>query len=187
MKTLELFDVAKYESKSLIEYKYLYIANIIKKLFSPLEYKNICEIGAGNFELAVILADMYERIDAHEAQLYIQFNNSSPNLHVCGAFTDSTNVSNHHLLLSISPYYTNIYADDSIDIDDDTKDTIIDVLEAAIKNNISLFLVLPILYWIEEFLTEIKNNKKYIKLLHSDIDLHSESGIYNHKVLIYKK
>lgn len=191
MGNLESYRLIKKQAEVLISNRHLYVANIIKELFNPQQHKNICEIAAGNFELANILVSSYERIDAFE--MYSQPNSKSKisNLKIYGSFSRFVNVSNYHLLISICPYYYAYDIDDDIDEEKETQNLVTDILDLSFENNINSFIVLSNTKGCNEFAEEIKSKKQYKSLVHDNIDLHYEKdGQMNtskNKVLIYRK
>jgi hypothetical protein len=191
MDTLKSYQLIKQQSEHLIENRHLYVANIIKNLFNPLQHKNLCEIGAGKLELAGILAKSYKKIDAYELQLQPEFKSGISNLRVYSSFSRLVNVSNYHLLISVCPYYYAYDLYDDIDSEEETQNLVTDILDLSIENRINLFVVLSNTYGSNDLLQKIKNKDKYKKLTHDNITLHYEKNgekkISNNKVLIYRR
>lgn len=189
MNTLDSYKLIKKQSEQYIDNRHLYVASIIKKLFDPLEHKTLCEIGAGQLELARILANSYEKIDAYELQP--QTKSKISNLHVYSSFSRFVNVSNYHLLIAVCPYYYAYDLDDDIDSEKETQILVTDVLDLSIENRINSFIVLSNTYGSTELLQKIRYIDRYKELIQDDINLHYEKNgelrTSNNKVLIYRK
>lgn len=191
MENLELYKLVKQQSKPFIDNRHLYVASIIQNLFNPQQHRNLCEIGAGQLELASILASSYERIDAYEAQSENNHKSKISNLRVYGSFSRFVNVSNYHLLISVCPYCYAYDLYDGADYEQETKNLVTDILDLSIQNKINSFIILADTYGSYDLLDEIKNKDRYKDLIHDDIDLHYEKygqkKTSNNKVLIYRK
>jgi 16S rRNA A1518/A1519 N6-dimethyltransferase RsmA/KsgA/DIM1 with predicted DNA glycosylase/AP lyase activity len=191
METLDSYKIIKKHADPYIENRHLYVANIIKELFNPMQHKYLCEIGAGDFELASILASSYENIDAYEMYPGYTLKNKFSNINIYQKFGINTNVSNYHLLLSVCPYiYAYDICDDDIDTEWETQKLVTDILKLSIRNSIDSFIILSNTYSSIKVLEEIKDNDKYKNVEYDDISLHCEeqgkTRISNNKVLIYK-
>jgi hypothetical protein len=191
MKNIESYKLIKKQTESLINNRHLYVASIIKELFNPLQHKNLCEIGAGNFELATILAASYESIDAYEMYPERSSKNKISNLKIYSSFSRYTNVSNYQLLISVCPYYYAYDIFDDIDTEEVTKNLITDILDMSIDKNINSFIILSDTSSSDAVMKEVQTRNKYTKIGHDDIRLFYEKddkmNISNNKVLIYKR
>lgn len=191
MENLESYKLIKKQTESLINNRHLYVASIIKELFNPLQHKNLCEIGAGNFELATILAASYESIDAYEAYSEPNIKSKISNLKIFGGFTQYTNVSNYQLLISVCPYYYAYDIYDDIDPERITKDLVTNILDLSIEKDINSFIVLSNTASSTEVMKELETKNRYRKIGHDNIDLFYEKdgkiNTSNNKVLIYKR
>lgn len=191
MENLESYKLVKKQTESFIADRHLYVANIIKELFNPQQHKNLCEIGAGNFELANILASSYESIDAYEMHQKPTTKSKISNLKIYRSFNRFVNVSNYQLLISVCPYYYAYDIFDDIDCEMETQDLIRDILDLSIDNNINSFIVLPKTLAATEIIKEVNSKDKYKSIVYDDIDLHyiknGEMNFSRNKVLIYRK
>lgn len=191
MGNLESYRLIKKQTESFIDNRHLYVANIIKELFNPLQHKNLCEIGAGNFELANILASSYDNIDAYEMHQEPRFKSKISNLKIYRSFDRFINISNYHLLISVCPYYYAYDIFDDIDTEEETQSLVTDILDLSIENNINSFIVLSNTDSTDRVLKKINRLNKYRCLEQDNIDLHYEKNremnSSNNKVLIYKK
>lgn len=182
------FNKIKEQFKMYIENRHLYVLNIIKSLYNPLEYKSLCEVGAGNMELSKYLARYYQNIDAYEPL----YNNSSDvsNLNIYGYFHNLVDIFKYDLMISICPY---CYTYDIYD-GNDQEETIIfiqDIINRCLSSNIDLFLVLANTHGSKKILEKILNDKKSHKLVSDTIDIHykkwEEEKVSTNNVLILKK
>jgi len=191
MGNLESYRLIKKQTEVFINNRHLYVANIIKELFNPLEHKNLCEIGAGNFELANILASSYENIDAYEMHQDTKVKSKISNLKIYRSFDRFVNISNYHLLISVCPYFYAYDIYDDIDTEEETQSLVTDILDLSIENNINSFIVLSNTDSTDRVLKKINRLNKYRCLEQDNIDLHYEKNremnSSNNKVLIYKK
>lgn len=191
MGNLENYRQIKKQAESSINNRHLYVANIIKDLFEPTQHKNLCEIGAGNFELANILATLYEKIDAYEMYHRPNIKKGISNLKIYGSFNRFVNVSNYNLLISVCPYYYSYNEYDDIDAEEVTQELVTDILDLSVENDINSFIVLSNTPSSDEVVKEVNNKNKYKEIGHDNIDLHFEKhgkmNTSNNKVLIYKR
>lgn len=191
MENLESYKSIKKHTEPLINNRHLYVASIIKELFNPLQHKNLCEIGAGNFELATILAAAYESIDAYEVYSEPNIKSKISNLKIYGGFSQYTNVSNYQLLISVCPYYYAYDIYDDIDPERITKDLVTHILDLSIEKDVNSFIVLSNTASSTEVMKEVEAKNKYRKIGHDDINLFYEKdgkvNVSNNKVLIYKR
>lgn len=189
MDILEQYHQNKKKNEPFIHNRHLYVANIIKNLFSPTQHKNLCEIGAGRFELAIILATFYENIDAYEIIKYPKPKIS--NLKIYDVFNRYTNVSNYHLMISVCPYSCAYDIFDEIDPEEESKRLIFDILDLSVENKINSFIVLPNTPIANNIIENVKNQEKYNKIIQDDIVLnyqfYNKKETSKFKVLIYKK
>jgi|GEM_PF-6207219 len=191
MENIESYKLIKKQTESLINNRHLYVASIIKELFNPVQHKNLCEIGAGDFELATILAKSYENIDAYE--MYPEHNNKHKisNLKIYSSFSRYTNISNYQLLISVCPYYYAYDIFDDIDTEEVTKNLVTDILDMSIDKNIDSFIILSDTSSSNTVMKEVETRNKYRKIGHDEISLFYEKddkiNISNNKVLIYRK
>jgi len=191
MGNLESYRLIKKQTEVFINNRHLYVANIIKELFNPQQHKNLCEIGAGNFELANILASSYENIDAYEMHQDTKVKSKISNLKIYRSFDRFVNISNYHLLISVCPYFYAYDIYDDIDTEEETQSLVTDILDLSIENNINSFIVLSNTDSTDRVLKKINRLNKYRCLEQDNIDLHYEKNremnSSNNKVLIYKK
>lgn len=191
MESFESYTLIRKQNESFIRNRHLYVASIIKELFNPSQHRNLCEIGAGNFELATILAKSYESIDAYE--MYQENINRSKisNLKIHSSFSRYTNVSNYQLLISVCPYYYAYDIYDDVDTEEITKNLVTDILDLSIDNDINSFVILSNTPSSTGVMKEVETRNKYRKIGHDNIDLFYEKdgkiNISNNKVLIYRK
>lgn len=167
---LNNLDKAKIESSKFIDNRHLYVGNIIKRVFKPEEYNYLCEVGAGEMQLAKFLAESYEKIDAYE--VYPQKNEQVNNLNIYGRFSKLVKVDKYNLLLSICPYYYDYYYYDELDPEDETVNLLYDIINICIEGNIDLFLVLSNTDGVLRFFKDIYNNPKYKDFLYDEIVLY---------------
>lgn len=190
MENIESYKLIKKQTEFLINNRHLYVASIIKELFNPAQHRNLCEIGAGNFELATILAAAYENVDAYEVSPDHDIKSKISNLKIYGAFSYYTNVSNYQLLISVCPYYYAYDIFDDIDTEEVTKNLVTDILDMSVDKNIDSFIILSDTSSSDAVMKEVENRNKYRKIGHDNIDLLYEKGgimnSSNNKVLIYK-
>lgn len=165
------FQKAKEINNLLINNRHLYVANIIKYLFDPKNYNYVCEIGAGDLELAKYLAKWYKEIDAFE--LY-QEKKKINNINIYNYFSNYTNVNKYDLLLSICPYYYGPDISDEVDPEEVTMDLLYDIVNMSIDNKKDLFLVLANTYGADEFKSNIMKNTKYRNIIYETIKLRYE-------------
>lgn len=190
MESLESYKIIKSQVLPVINDRHLYVASIIKELFKPQQHKNLCEIGAGNFELATILAQAYESIDAYEVYPNRSIEGRISNLKIYGGFSSYTNVSKYQLIVSVCPYYyaSDIY--DEIDTEQVTKDLVMNIIDSIIDKNINSFIVLSNTNSSIDVMKEIKVKNKYSQIAQDNIDLcyerNGKVNTSNNKVLIYK-
>ncbi len=191
MENLESYKLIKKQNEFLIGDRHLYVASIIKELFNPLQHKNLCEIGAGNFELAKILATSCKSIDAYETYSEPNIKDKVSNLKIYGGFSQYTNVSNYQLLISVCPYYYAYDLYDDIDSEKVTKDLVTHILDISIEKDISSFIILSNTNSSTDVMKEVQSQNRYGKIGHDNIDLFYEKdgkvNTSNNKVLIYKK
>ncbi len=191
MENIESYKLIKKQTESLINNRHLYVASIIKELYNPMQHKNLCEIGAGNFELATILAKSYENIDAYE--MYPEYNSKHKisNLRIYSSFSRYTNISNYQLLISVCPYYYAYDIFDDIDTEEVTKNLVTDILDMSIDKNIDSFIILSNTSSSDSVMKEVATRNKYREIGHDNIILFYEKegkiNISNNKVLIYRK
>lgn len=190
MENLESYKLIKKQAEPIISNRHLYVASIIKELFKPQQHKNLCEIGAGNFELATILAATYESIDAYETYPN-NIQDKISNLKIYGNFSLYTNVSNYQLLLSICPYYYACDIYDETDTEKATEDLVTHILDVSMEKNINSFIVLSNTYSSSEVIKKIRVENRYKQISRDNIDLFYEkngkTNTSNNQVLIYKK
>jgi len=191
MGNLESYKLIKKQNESFINNRHLYVASIIKELFNPLQHKSLCEIGAGNFELATILAGSYESIDAYESHPEPDVKSKISNLKIYGGFSYYANVSNYQLLISVCPYCYAYDIYDDIDAEEVTKDLVTHILDLSIDKDINSFIVLSNTESSTSVMKEVETQNKYRKMGHDSIDLQYEKNgkisTSNNKVLIYRK
>lgn len=191
MENLETYKLVKKKNESLINNRHLYVASIIKELFNPVQHKNLCEIGAGNFELASILSASYQSIDAYEIYQECSSKHKISNLRIYSSFSRYTNVSNYQLLISVCPYYYAYDIFDDIDTEEVTKNLVTDILDMSIEKNIDSFIILSDTLSSDAVLNEVQTRNKYTKIGHDEINLFYEKdnkmNVSNNKVLIYKQ
>lgn len=186
MGTLESYQLAKKQYQGIIKNKELYLTSIITDVFNPIEYKNICEIAAGNLELAKMLAKWYKTITTYEPLQWDQSNEQIPNLKKHKDFDPSINISDYHLILSICPYvFGDIYDDRNFEAESLYFATCI--LDKSIENKKDAFVVLSNTSEMNRFGEEIKETPKYKDFVQDDIVLYDKYEFSKHKVLIYKK
>ncbi len=187
----ESYRLIKKQVESSINNRHLYVSNIIRELFNPTQHKNLCEIGAGNFELANILATSYENIDAYEMYQQPNIKKGISNLKIYGSFNRFINVSNYNLLISICPYYYVYDEYYDIDTEKETQNLVTGILDLSVGNNINSFIVLSDTDSSNEVIKEVKSKNKYNKIAQDNIDLYYEKDgrmkTSNNKVLIYKR
>ncbi len=191
MENLESYKLIKKQNDFLINDRHLYVASIIKELFNPMQHKNLCEIGAGNFELATILAASYQSIDAYEMYPECSSKHKISNLRIYSSFSRYTNVSNYQLLISVCPYYYAYDIFDDIDTEMVTKNLVTDILDMSIDKNIDSFIILSATSSSDAVMKEVETRNKYAKFGHDDINLiyerNGKINNSNNKVLIYKQ
>ncbi|MDD2181095.1 MAG: hypothetical protein PHW32_01865 [Bacilli bacterium] len=191
MEILESYRLTKKKAEVFIKNRHLYIANILKELFTPGQHRYLCEIGAGDFELANILANLYENIDAYEMHLQPGIKSKISNLKIYSSFSRFVNVSNYNLLISVCPYYYSYDIDDYIDDEEETQNLVTDILDLSVENNINSFIVLSNTDSTNEVIKEVRSKNKYNNIAHDDINLYYEKDgrmkTSNNKVLIYRK
>lgn len=190
MESLESYNLIKNQAQSVIYNRHLYVANIVKELFNPQQHKNLCEIGAGKFELATLLAQAYENIDAYEVYPDHSIQGKISNLKIYGGFTSYTNVSKYHLLISVCPYYYCYDEFSDIDTEEVTKNLVMNIIDSSIDKDINSFIVLSNTNSSTDVMKEIKIKNKYNQIAQDNIDLYFERNgrlnTSNNKVLIYR-
>lgn len=191
MENIESYKLIKKQTESLINNRHLYVASIIKELYNPIQHKNLCEIGAGNFELATILAKSYESIDAYEMYPENNSKHKISNLRIYSSFSRYTNITNYQLLISVCPYYYAYDIFDDIDTEMVTKNLVTDILDMSIDKNIDSFIILSDTSSSNAVMKEVETRNKYTKIGHDEISLvyekNGKMNNSNNKVLIYKK
>lgn len=186
------YEKAKQNSSRYIFDRHLYVGSIIKDLYNPKEYNNLCEIAAGNLELATNLSKTYKQIDAYELIYNRNENTVISNLNIYGAFTKFVNIEKYDLLLSVCPYYYGSYDYDyDIDPELETQELLFNIINMCLEKEKELFLVLANTYSVPEFLDIINKNEKYNKIFIDSIDLYyikmGELKTSHNKVLMLKK
>ena len=174
------YEKAKQNSSRYIFDRHLYVGSIIKDLYNPKEYNNLCEIAAGNLELATNLSKTYKQIDAYELIYNRNENTVISNLNIYGAFTKFVNIEKYDLLLSVCPYYYGSYDYDyDIDPELETQELLFNIINMCLEKEKELFLVI------------ITKNEKYNKIFIDSIDLYyikmGELKTSHNKVLMLKK
>lgn len=184
------FQNIKKQNQTTIDKRHLYVSNIIKNIFNPKNYNYLCEIGAGDMELAQYLSKYYENIDAYESFQDTTSKISISNLQIYGGFNKYTNISKYDLILSVCPYCYD-YNSDENDPEEDTNELLQDIIDLCVEYDKDLFLILADTYNVTNFLDCLLQQKKYRKIISDSINLHykkmDNDKISEHKVLILKK
>lgn len=161
---------AKTKSSGFINNRHLYVGNIIKQIFKPEEYNYLCEVGAGEMNLAKILAESYKRIDAYE--IYPQAKSQIDNLNIYGTFSKHVEMEKYDLLVSVCPYYYNYDFFDDRDSEVETVNLLYDIINLCLEKNIDLFLILSDTEEVTRFVKRIYKDPKYKQLIYDAIDLY---------------
>lgn len=163
------FDKIKENNEALITNRHHYVANIIRELFRPEQYNFLCEIGAGDLELAKYLSNWYRQITTYETSNYNTSN--IPNLDVQSTFYNSTDISNYDLLISISPYCYEIEGCDDFDPEEETKLLVDNIITKCVNYEKDLFLILPDTQ-VANYYTNEEFKNKYKKIILEQIKLY---------------
>lgn len=163
---------AKEHSELYIKDRHLYVSSIIKSFYNPEDYKSLCEVGAGDMELASILAKHYHTVAAYEPTYRLGRNLGISNLHIHYSFNRQVNMSKYDLLVSICPYCYSEEIFDEFDQEVETRYLLQIIVDMCLDSGTDLFLVLANTIASKEFMNDLSRNKKYSQIINDTIDLY---------------